>query len=149
MENLGGDDSDKDNESEDDADKIKSPSKVGDLENLKFDQESIILHPIFILGQAFTKVKAVGSSTALVGIRNQKDMNIANLGDSGFVLIRFRNGEAFTAARSKEQQHSFNIPYQLSILPGQAELENLKERGRIEELKKLKTILRRRDNTMC
>lgn len=51
MENLGGDDSsDKDIESEDEAYKINSPSKVGDLENLKFDQESIILHPIFILG---------------------------------------------------------------------------------------------------
>ena len=62
----------------------------------------------------------------MVGIRNGKEVNIANLGDSGFVLIRFRNGEAYTAARSKEQQHSFNIPYQLSILPGQKELDLLK-----------------------
>jgi serine/threonine protein phosphatase PrpC len=48
-------------------------------------------------------VTAVGSSTACVAIRNNKEMSIANLGDSGFVLIRFRNGEAYTAARSKEQ----------------------------------------------
>jgi hypothetical protein len=47
----------------------------------------------------------------MVAIRNQKEISIANLGDSGFLLIRFRNGEAYTAAKSKEQQHSFNIPY--------------------------------------
>lgn len=71
---------------------------------------------------------------------------MANLGDSGFVLIRFKNGEAFTYARSKEQQHSFNIPYQLSILPGQKDLEILKQKGRIEEIKKLKSVLRKKDN---
>lgn len=54
---------------------------------------------------------AVGSATAMIAIRNQKEISIANLGDSGFLLIRFRNGEAYIAGRSKEQQHSFNIPY--------------------------------------
>ncbi len=127
----------------------KDTPKNGDVSVLKYDIESIILHPIYILEQAFKKVTAVGSSTAMVAIRNQKDIHIANLGDSGFVLIRFRNGEAYTAARSKEQQHSFNIPYQISILPGPNELELLKQRGRIEELKKLKAILRRKDNMMC
>ena len=115
----------------------------------KLDNESITLHPIYILSQAFSKLQAVGSSTALVAIRNQREINIANLGDSGFVLIRFRNNEAYTAARSKEQQHSFNIPYQLSILPGPNELENLKKRGRIEELKKLRAILKRSETMMC
>ena len=85
----------------------------------------------------------------MVAIRNQREINIANLGDSGFVLIRFRNNEAYTAARSKEQQHSFNIPFQLSILPGPNELENLKKRGRIEELKKLRAILKRSETMMC
>lgn len=84
----------------------------------------------------------------MVAIRNQKEINISNLGDSGFIIIRFRNGEAYTAARSKEQQHSFNIPFQLSILPGQTELDQLKQRGRIEELKKLKNVLKKKDN-MC
>lgn len=75
---------------------------MNDLSSLKFDNESITLHPIYILGQSFQKVQAVGSSTACVAIRNQKELNIANLGDSGFVLIRFRNNEAYCAARSKE-----------------------------------------------
>lgn len=84
----------------------------------------------------------------MVAIRNQRNINIANLGDSGFILIRFRNGEAYAALKSREQQHSFNIPYQLSILPGQKELDILKHKGRIEELKKLKHVLKRKDY-MC
>lgn len=55
-----------------------------------------------MLEKAFAKVTAVGSSTALVAIRNQKTINIANLGDSGFILIRFRNGEAYAAKKSNE-----------------------------------------------
>jgi hypothetical protein len=50
--------------------------------------------------------------------------------------------------RSSEQQHSFNIPYQLSILPGDKELEILKKKGRLEELKKLKHVLKSMDNNM-
>ena len=68
----------------------------------KLDNESVTLHPVFILEKAFSKVTAVGSSTVMVAIRNQKEINIANLGDSGFVIIRFRNNEAYTYARSKE-----------------------------------------------
>jgi hypothetical protein len=75
-------------------------------------------------------------------------LSIANLGDSGFILIRFRDGTAFQAMRSSEQQHSFNIPFQLTILPGEKELELLKKKGRLEELKKLKQILKPMDNNM-
>ena len=107
------------------------------------------MDPTFILNRAFVKVNAVGSSTALVAIRNRRSISIANLGDSGFILIRFRNNEAYAAARSKEQQHSFNIPYQLSILPGEKEFQLLKKKGRLEELKKLKQALRPMDNNMC
>lgn len=107
------------------------------------------MDPTYILNKGFTKVTAVGSSTALVAIRNQKSINIANLGDSGFILIRFRNGEAYSANRSQEQQHSFNIPFQLSILPGEKEFQILKKKGRIEELKKLRQALRPIDNNMC
>ena len=109
MENLDvGDNSSVSNEGDDatkEDDKTNDNTSCNannDHTSLKFDNECITLHPIYILGQAFTKVSAVGSSTALVAIRNQKEINIANLGDSGFVLIRFRNGEAYTASRSKE-----------------------------------------------
>ena len=82
----------------------------------------------------------------MVAIRNQKDICIANLGDSGFILIRFKNGEAYTFARSKEQQHSFNIPYQLTILPGQKEIEQLRIKGKIDEVKSLKKVLKNKNN---
>ena len=43
---------------------------------------------------------------------------MANIGDSGFLLIRFsKDNQAYVAQKSKEQQHAFNIPYQLSVLP--------------------------------
>lgn len=104
MDNLGGGDDDNSVSEEENTDSAKGTNtrENSDSNTLKFDKESVILHPIFILGQAFAKVTAVGSSTAMIAIRNQKELNIANLGDSGFVLIRFRNGEAYTAARSKE-----------------------------------------------
>ena len=116
--------------------------------NNLLDVEVVSIDPTFILNKGFKKVTAVGSSTALVAIRNQKSIHIANLGDSGFILIRFRDGQAFAAKRSNEQQHSFNIPYQLSILPGDKELEILKKKGRLEELKKLRYVLKSMDNNM-
>lgn len=76
--------------------------KNGD-KKLKLDSENVVLYPTYVLEQAFSKVTAAGSATAMVAIRNQKEISIANLGDSGFLLIRFRNGEAYTAAKSKEQ----------------------------------------------
>ena len=44
-------------------------------------------------------------------------MYSANLGDSGFVVVR--NNEI--VHRSIEQQHYFNCPFQLAILPGEQE----------------------------
>ena len=67
------------------------------------EQESINIEPSFILHRAFTRMTAVGSSTALVAVRNQKNICIANLGDSGFIIVRVRNGEAYAAKRSHEQ----------------------------------------------
>jgi serine/threonine protein phosphatase PrpC len=74
-----------------------------DLNGLnKVDPEGITLHPTYILDKAFSKVDAVGSSTAMVAIRNQRTLHVANLGDSGFILIRFRNNEAYAALKSRE-----------------------------------------------
>jgi hypothetical protein len=42
----------------------------GEINGLKLDSENVTLHPIYILSNAFTKVNAVGSSTAMVAIRN-------------------------------------------------------------------------------
>ena len=69
MENL-----DIEEESEEDEQDETTPSKKKDHitndTSLKLDSESIVLFPIYILEQAFSKVVAVGSSTAMVAIRN-------------------------------------------------------------------------------
>lgn len=57
----------------------------------------------------------IGSSTAcMVALHKEKSiLHTANLGDSGFVVIR-KNA---IVHRSEEQQHYFNSPFQLAIHP--------------------------------
>jgi protein phosphatase PTC7 len=58
-------------------------------------------------------VKA-GGSTACVGIaRANGELEVANLGDSGFVQLRLNAVHNY----SEPQTHAFNTPYQLSIIP--------------------------------
>ena len=42
------------------------------------------LHPTYILQKAYNKTKAIGSSTAMIGIQNGNKLSLCNLGDSGF-----------------------------------------------------------------
>uniref|UniRef100_A0A0R3RQ43 Protein phosphatase n=1 Tax=Elaeophora elaphi TaxID=1147741 RepID=A0A0R3RQ43_9BILA len=57
--------------------------------------------------------RPIGSSTACVLIVHQDTLYSANLGDSGYLVIR--NGKV--VYRSREQTHYFNAPYQLSLPP--------------------------------
>ncbi|KAI9880310.1 MAG: hypothetical protein M1830_004189 [Pleopsidium flavum] len=55
-----------------------------------------------------------GGSTACIGIaREDGSLEVANLGDSGFVQLRL-NALHYS---SNPQTHAFNTPYQLSIIP--------------------------------
>lgn len=56
-----------------------------------------------------------GSSTACVLILNRENSTLytANIGDSGFIVVR--GGQI--VHRSEEQQHYFNTPFQLSLPP--------------------------------
>lgn len=60
-------------------------------------------------------LKYAGSSTACVLILNREDSTVytANIGDSGFIIVR----EGQIIHRSEEQQHYFNTPFQLSLPP--------------------------------
>nr|CAD7453932.1 unnamed protein product [Timema tahoe] len=62
-----------------------------------------------------SKQPILGSSTACVMVLNAETRTAyaANIGDSGFVLVR--KGEV--VHRSEEQQHYFNTPFQLSLPP--------------------------------
>lgn len=58
-------------------------------------------------------VKA-GGSTACIGIAKEDgSLEVANLGDSGFVQLRLNA----VHNHSQPQTHAFNTPYQLSIIP--------------------------------
>jgi serine/threonine protein phosphatase PrpC len=73
--------------------------------------------PLEILETAYTAVKDkyLGSSTALIILLDQnRNLQYANLGDSGFMIVRAGN----IFFRSKEQQHSFNFPYQIGHMEG-------------------------------
>jgi serine/threonine protein phosphatase PrpC len=60
----------------------------------------------------------VGSSTACILIFHHETslLHTCNLGDSGFVIVRGNE----IIHRSQEQQHYFNSPYQIAILPNSA-----------------------------
>lgn len=61
------------------------------------------------------KKPILGSSTACVLILNRENSTVytANIGDSGFIVVR--KGQIIH--RSEEQQHYFNTPFQLSLPP--------------------------------
>jgi len=63
----------------------------------------VTLFPTYVLEKAFAKVRAVGSATAMIAILNKQELSIANIGDSGFLVIRFKNGEPYCPHKSKEQ----------------------------------------------
>lgn len=80
------------------------------MENAKEAVNLGIKIPVQILSIAYDNSSYItGSSTACILTLNDSELQSANLGDSGFMVVR-GNEILF---RSKEQQHSFNFPYQL------------------------------------
>jgi len=61
--------------------------------------------------------KAYGASTMVVLCLDGNTVGVANLGDSGFMLLRKGPSGMTIALKSDEQQHSWNCPYQLTRLP--------------------------------
>lgn len=63
------------------------------------------------------KVKAGSSTACIATLKQNKDgsheLDVANLGDSGLLVVRDRK----YVFRAREQQHSFNAPYQLAVVP--------------------------------
>lgn len=77
--------------------------------------------PIEILSSSYQALlenknqSVIGSSTACIIVFNRESncLHSANLGDSGFVVIRGNK----IVHRSQEQTHYFNSPFQMAILP--------------------------------
>ncbi|KAK0632345.1 phosphatase 2C-like domain-containing protein [Immersiella caudata] len=58
-------------------------------------------------------IKAGGSTAVVALLGEDGTLEVANLGDSGYILLRL-NG---VHAASEPQTHAFNTPYQLSVVP--------------------------------
>ncbi|KAK4447692.1 phosphatase 2C-like domain-containing protein [Podospora aff. communis PSN243] len=58
-------------------------------------------------------IKAGGSTAIVALLAEDGTLEVANLGDSGYILLRL-NG---VHAASEPQTHAFNTPYQLSVVP--------------------------------
>ena len=96
--------------------------------------------PISLLSKAFKNLenepeRVIGSATACLGIFDRKTgtFSTANLGDSGFLIIR----DGKIVHKSTAQQHFFNAPYQLAIVPpregGGRNLQDLPEKSDFQQ----------------
>jgi len=95
------------------------------------DSRLLCLDPVSVTARAFSKVKHTGSATAVICVLKKEDLVCANIGDSGFRLIRFNQlGEPYIVIASTEQQHDFNTPYQLCKIPSERQVsQKLSEMG--------------------
>lgn len=89
------------------------------------------------LREAFKAAKSYGSATAILVTLDAAAANIgiANVGDSSFRLLR-RNGRVELVARTKEQQHSYNCPFQLVRKPAPEDFQALIDEGKEEFVKR-------------
>eukprot|EP00240_Pyramimonas_obovata_P004297 CAMPEP_0118927678 /NCGR_PEP_ID=MMETSP1169-20130426/5098_1 /TAXON_ID=36882 /ORGANISM="Pyramimonas obovata, Strain CCMP722" /LENGTH=383 /DNA_ID=CAMNT_0006869497 /DNA_START=344 /DNA_END=1495 /DNA_ORIENTATION=- len=65
--------------------------------------------PLKVLEKAFQNTFVQGSCTACILTVQDSNLRAANIGDSGFVVVR----KGKVLFRSQPQQHDFNFPYQL------------------------------------
>ena len=96
-----------------------SRALVQKLEDLVKKGEFDVRQPVQLLARAYNRMYAIedmmGSSTACIVSfdRKTKVLYTANLGDSGFLVIR----DGKVVHQSRPQTHGFNAPWQLSIVP--------------------------------
>lgn len=81
------------------------------MEGAKLSVESSLSRdPVDVMSEAYQYSSYVqGSSTCCILVLDGIHLTAANLGDSGFMVIRGLE----IIFRTKEQQHSFNFPYQI------------------------------------
>ncbi|XP_070023048.1 probable protein phosphatase 2C 62 isoform X2 [Nicotiana sylvestris] len=69
----------------------------------------ILNDPKQVLNLSVSKTDSPGSSTALIAHFDGKDLHVANVGDSGFIIVR--NGSVYR--KSSPMLHEFNLPIQI------------------------------------
>lgn len=70
--------------------------------------------PKAILKHAHINTRVQGSSTACIMVLDKTTFHAANLGDSGFLIVR----DGKLVFQTPQQQHSFNFPYQIGSEDG-------------------------------
>jgi len=105
---------------------------------------SIEFDPLQLLMKSYDSASSCGSATSVLCLINNRNLVAANLGDSGFYLIRSQTGNdisnytPYIALKSKPMQHSFNTPFQITKMPGPSQLQQIKTHLREDTLKELK-----------
>lgn len=110
---------------------MKQCKRVVEQDNNLFSNSQTItkITPVEILLKSYNALlenkdpSLIGSSTACIIVfnRESKYLYSANLGDSGFIIVRNNK----IVHRSQEQCHYFNAPFQLSLLPSMSNEETL------------------------
>lgn len=105
----------------------------------KIDGDAIDQRALEVLRKGYEATRSFGSSTALVVMHEGGDkIGIANIGDSAIIVLRRQLWYQMTCVfRSREQQHQFNCPFQLSRLPQPPEYEQLRASGKVALLQLL------------
>ena len=81
----------------------------------KGNDERYLVSPKALLVDAVRMNQEIGSCTCVVVVLDEKASVIStcNLGDSGYMLLRKEADKMNVIYESKEQQHSFNFPFQV------------------------------------
>lgn len=96
------------------ADKTYRPTEMDDLRPQKLLQHG------YDMVQENAKIEAGGSTACIAAVQPNGTVEVANLGDSGYLLLR----PSQVAYKSNPQTHAFNTPYQLSKLTPRMRAQN-------------------------
>ncbi|KAI5076803.1 hypothetical protein GOP47_0008868 [Adiantum capillus-veneris] len=73
------------------------------------NSENGIPNPKSVIIKGVNRTKAIGSCTAVLAALHKQTLYVANIGDSGFIVVR----DGMVLAKSKPMQHGFNFPHQI------------------------------------
>ena len=79
------------------------------------DGHKYMTDPRQLMIDAVEQSREIGSSTCVIASldKEQARLHTANLGDSGYLLLRKNGLDLVSVFRTKEQTHSFNFPFQV------------------------------------
>lgn len=119
----------------------ESESNMPEVNKRPFE---IPLDALQILETSYNKITEIGSATSTIVVINKNEVHATNLGDSGFIHLSQKEGKYYINHISKEQQHEFNVPFQLSCFPSEEYLLEMEREGRGKEAKQLRFMIEKK-----